>query len=89
MAFGLLDSVQKNLNIKSWNNGKTFYIAFYDMDTSLGVDNDGFDATYYAFSDYWENREQIVENQEYDCVIDTIVIINKAKNKQKNYTKIF
>jgi hypothetical protein len=52
MAFGLLDSVQKNLNIKSWNGGKTFYLAFYDMDTCLGINNDGDNVSYYAFSDY-------------------------------------
>ena len=55
MAFGLLDSVQKNLNIKSWNEGNTFYLAFYDMDTCLGINNDGKNVSYYAFSDYWKN----------------------------------
>jgi hypothetical protein len=35
MAFGLVDSVQKNLNVKTWN-GSRFYTAFYDMDSSLG-----------------------------------------------------
>lgn len=53
MAFGLVDSVQKNLNIKSWNSGKTFYLAFYDMDTCLGINNIGGKINYYAFSDYW------------------------------------
>lgn len=53
MAFGMLDSVQKNLNVKSWNNGKTYYIAFYDMDTALGKDNDGKKVGYFAYSDYW------------------------------------
>ena len=53
MAFGLLDSVEKNLNIKSWNDGKTYYIAFYDMDTSFGKDNAGKKVDYFAFSDYW------------------------------------
>ena len=65
MAFGLVDSVEKNLNIKSWNattsNPKTgdidygkFYAAFYDMDTCLGLDNAGNDdVSYFSFSDYW------------------------------------
>lgn len=53
MAFGLVDSVQKNLNIKSWNSGNTFYLAFYDMDTCLGVSNSGSRISYYAFSDFW------------------------------------
>lgn len=54
MAFGMTDSIEKNLNIKSWNGGNTFSIAFYDMDTALGVDNGGKDVNYYAFSDYYD-----------------------------------
>lgn len=54
MAFGMTDSIQKNLNIKSWNNGDTFSIAFYDMDTALGVDNGGNEVSYFAFSDYYD-----------------------------------
>lgn len=64
MAFGLVDSVLKNLNIKCWNakhiteggnstfTGK-FNIAFYDMDTAFGRTNSGADVVYFAFSDYW------------------------------------
>lgn len=61
MAFGLVDSVQKNLNIKSWNASSDatsetplFYVAFYDMDTCLGVSNSGSKIDNFAFSDYWE-----------------------------------
>ena len=54
MAFGMVDSVQKNMNIKSFNNGKQFVAAFYDMDTSFGKNNEGGFIKYYAFSDYWE-----------------------------------
>lgn len=53
MAFGLVDSVQKNLNIKTWN-GKTFGLYFYDMDTALGISNSGDNTSYYCFSDYWK-----------------------------------
>ena len=70
MAFGLVDSVQKNLNLKSWNaeedetthdiNG-TFYTAFYDMDTCLGRDNSGAEVAYFAFSDYWKSY---IENEQ-------------------------
>lgn len=56
MALGLLDSVEKNLNIKSWNSGKTFYLAFYDMDTCLGINNDGNNVSHFAFSDYWDTQ---------------------------------
>ena len=62
MAFGLLDNVQKNLTIKTWNNNKdngiaTYYFAFYDMDTCLGINNLAGDVKYFAFSDYWGNAE--------------------------------
>lgn len=55
MAFGLVDSILKNLNIKSWNN-KTCYIAFYDMDCALGEDNMGTESvSYLAATDYWHS----------------------------------
>lgn len=59
MAFGLVDSVEKNLNIKSWTGGKEFYLAFYDMDTCLGVSNSGSKISYFAFSDYWDWKNSI------------------------------
>lgn len=58
MAFGLVDSVQKNLNIKTWTgntNIPLWYLAFYDMDTCLGVSNSGSKISYFAFSDYWKS----------------------------------
>ena len=64
MAFGLVDSVMKNLNVKTWNAstdidankiyGKWF-TAFYDMDTAFGRNNGGTATSYFAFSDYWFN----------------------------------
>lgn len=64
MAFGLVDSVMKNLNVKTWNAsadissdkiyGKWF-AAFYDMDTAFGRNNGGTATSYFAFSDYWFN----------------------------------
>ena len=59
MAFGLVDSVQKNLNIKTWDVGNDiplWYLAFYDMDTCLGVSNSGEKISYFAFSDYWKSN---------------------------------
>ena len=55
MGFGLVDSPMKNLNVKSWNSGDTFYLAFYDMDTGLGKNNAGTYINYFAFSDYWKS----------------------------------
>lgn len=53
MVLGLVDSVMKNLNIKTWDL-KTWVTAFYDMDTCFGLNNAGEDkVTYFAFSDYW------------------------------------
>lgn len=60
MVLGLVDSVMKNLNIKSWNlrsdNSGTWYPAFYDMDTCLGINNQGNPISYFAFSDYWHSQ---------------------------------
>lgn len=66
MAFGLVDSVQKNMNIKCWNanpstNMATFYAAFYDMDTCLGINNQGEDVSYFAFSDFWSYTDNVEE----------------------------
>lgn len=58
MIFGMLDSVMKNLEIKSWtiqNLIPTFYAAFYDMDTANGKNNAGGKTNYAAFSDYWQS----------------------------------
>ena len=62
MAFGLTDSVMKNLNIKSFKETGPFYIAFYDMDTSFSRDNGGDYVHPFAFSDYWgiDNNENVV-----------------------------
>jgi len=53
MAFGLIDSILKNMNIKSWD-GTTCYTAFYDMDCAFGEDNIGREnVSYLAATDYW------------------------------------
>ena len=57
MAFGLVDSVMKNLNLKSFAESGPFYAAFYDMDTSLGRANGGEIVSPFAFSDYWTTNE--------------------------------
>lgn len=66
MAFGLVDSVMKNLNVKTWdstyvdgsddsvNNVGKWFIGFYDMDTAFGRNNAGTKTSYFAFSDYWK-----------------------------------
>lgn len=64
MVLGLVDSVQKNLNIKTWNN-RTWYLAFYDMDTCLGINNAGSDINYFAFSDYWNGNSTTSNNIDY------------------------
>lgn len=57
MAFALIDSVLKNMNIKSWN-GITNFIAFYDMDCAFGEDNAGNEnVSYMAAMDYWHSEE--------------------------------
>jgi hypothetical protein len=71
MAFGMVDSVQKNLNIKTWNRGDTWNIAFYDMDTALGIDNSGKYVTPFAFSDYWEETEDGIKVYKDYWALDT------------------
>ena len=61
MAMGLVDSPMKNLNVKSWNNGKTFYAAFYDMDTGLGKSNAGSYINYFAFDECGLLRSSLLE----------------------------
>ena len=60
MVLGLVDSVMKNLNIKTWSGknpaGTTWVTAFYDMDTCLGINNSGGKISYFAFSDYWYGK---------------------------------
>jgi hypothetical protein len=43
MLFGLVDSLGKNLNIRSFDL-KNWYLEFYDMDTGLALTNAGYEA---------------------------------------------
>lgn len=57
IAFGMVDSALKNLNIKSWN-GRTCYCQFYDMDCANGENNDGLEVIDYNIAmDYWKCNE--------------------------------
>ena len=57
MAFGMVDSVLKNMNLKNFRSmaeGPEFYCAFYDMDCALEEANDGEEKiSYLAATDYW------------------------------------
>ena len=64
MILGLVDSVMKNLNIKTWDL-YTWFLAFYDMDTCLGLNNAGNDISYFAFSDYWHGTKTTLNNIDY------------------------
>jgi hypothetical protein len=59
MAFGMVDSVLKNMNLKNFRSqseGPNFYCAFYDMDCALEEANDGEEKiSYLAATDYWES----------------------------------
>lgn len=49
ILFGMVDSLGKNLTLRCWNLGQVdyemWYPCFYDMDTSLGLDNAGGETT--------------------------------------------
>lgn len=81
MTFGLVDSVQKNLTIKTWDN-KQFGTFFYDMDTCLGRDNNGNPTSYFCFSDYW--RSDIKEYDENGDLIDRSITPNAVAVKTVN-----
>ena len=89
MAFGLVDSVQKNMNIKTWNASTAigakpakFYAAFYDMDTCLGINNAGQDVSYFAFSDYWSYDDSNVDSE--GTVTPSSVIIYRDFSPKSN-----
>ena len=42
LVFGLVDSLGKNAKLTSFDAGRTWFFQFYDMDTSVGLDNTGF-----------------------------------------------
>ena len=95
MAFGLVDSVQKNMNIKTWTakesdsniNTTTWYTAFYDMDTCLGINNSGNDVEYFAFSDYWGSNEN--QTGEIDSSVDLLpatIYRDYSPNNPTNYS---
>lgn len=69
MVLGLVDSVMKNLNIKTWSgknpDGATWVTAFYDMDTCLGINNSGGKISYFAFSDYWDGQLKTQDGVDY------------------------
>ena len=81
MTFGLVDSVQKNLTIKTWDDRK-FGAFFYDMDTCLGRDNNGNPTSYFCFSDYW--RSDIKEYDENGDLIDRALNPNAVAVKTIN-----
>lgn len=55
MAFGMVDSLGKNMTLRTWGNGK-WYPAFYDMDTALGLTNAGEESVpSTAYIDSFEN----------------------------------
>ena len=81
MCFGMVDSVLKNMEIKTWSPRRdnlgntipaTIYLAFYDMDTALGIDNSGKSVSYFAFSDYWETNNLQSSNNVINASVATI-----------------
>lgn len=88
MALGLVDSVEKNLNIKTWSaapngNNSKCGLFFYDMDTALGKDNSGAKTSYFAFSDYWKSNITRYDSSgniipDDDTVTEAVRIVNNG-----------
>ena len=43
MGLGMIDSLGKNLTLRTWNGGEKWWTAFYDMDSALQLANEGSD----------------------------------------------
>lgn len=43
IALGMIDSLGKNLTLRSWDGGKTWWFVFYDMDSALSLSNESAD----------------------------------------------
>lgn len=55
-AFGMIDSLGKNLTIRTWDGGNKWWTSFYDMDSALGLYNEGDEGVpETAFIDKFEN----------------------------------
>lgn len=88
MAFGMVDSLGKNLTLRSWDihsqtiGGQTIYYgtfvpAFYDMDTALGLNNAGADTIDpTAYVDYWYNL--ITTDSDGNATASTIKVIEEG-----------
>ena len=41
--FGLVDSLGKNMTLRTWDGGESWWTSFYDMDTANGESNTGYE----------------------------------------------
>lgn len=57
IALGMIDSLGKNLTLRTWNGGEKWWTAFYDMDSALKLTNEGKDDVSETINvDTYENR---------------------------------
>lgn len=68
--FGMVDSLGKNLTLRSWNcdpsnvDDTVWYPCFYDMDTALGLTNEGEEIVEYdAYVDWYKNKPIVYDEQ--------------------------
>ena len=62
-ALGMTDSLGKNLTLRTWDGGNKWWTCFYDMDTALGLTNEGDDGVIEtAYIDSYYNELDPVTN---------------------------
>ncbi len=81
-AFGMIDSLGKNLTLRTWDGGKKWWTCFYDMDTALGLSNEG--AENIPEDVFVDSFENVTESGK-----ETILKINYHTKKESGYNAYY
>lgn len=84
IVFGLVDSVTKNVTLRSWGNG-VWFPSFYDMDTAFGLTNAGQDIV-----QYWAHLHRYTNtNAEDSGLSKPLQIKNYPHSNSENITQYY